>query len=514
MNSNTLLEVTILVVGAILGYFIPRFLTKQRINAIDGELRLKQESASLQAEKLILDAKEKARAILEAEKDDLEALKNDEREKTIAIEKLGAKIQAKEESLERQVKEISRKEALLQGEMGNIEIIKKDIDAIKKSLSGELEKIAGFSKEDAKRELFAKVENEYKEELPRIIQRLEKDKRESIEKRTSEIITTAIQRYSRSHVADLTTTVFQLPSEELKGKIIGKEGRNIRTLERLTGIELVVDETPDTMVISSFDPLRREIAKVTLEKLIKDGRIHPAKIEEKVLEATNELNKRMVEIGEEAALEVGIVGLPREIVQLLGRLHFRTSYGQNVLVHSIEMAHISGIIAAELGVNVEIAKKGALLHDIGKAISHEVEGTHVELGRKILKKYGIEEAVIRAMESHHEEYPYSTPESFIVGAADALSAARPGARRDTVEAYIKRLHDLERIVNSFDGVRSSYALSAGREMRVFVVPEKVDDFRALQMARDIAAKIQTEMKYPGEIKVNVIRELRAVEYAR
>ncbi len=507
MNPNIFLQAGILIAGVILGYFIPRLITKQKLSGLEEELKLKKASASLEAEKLILEAKEKARSLLDSQK-------NEEREKMVAIEKLEAKIQAKEESLERQIKEIDRKEAALRTENSNIEAIKKEVDVIKKSLSGELEKIAGFSKEEAKKELFGKVESEYKEELPRLIQRLERDKREDIEKRTSEIITTAIQRYSRSHVADLTTTVFQLPSEELKGKIIGKEGRNIRTLERLTGVELVVDETPDTMVISSFDPLRREIAKVALEKLIKDGRIHPAKIEEKVLEATNELSKRMIAIGEEAALEVGIVGLPREIVQLLGRLHFRTSYGQNVLVHSIEMAHISGIIAAELGANVEIAKKGALLHDIGKAISHEVEGTHVELGRKILKKYGIEEAVIRAMESHHEEYPYSTPESFIVGAADALSAARPGARRDTVEAYIKRLQDLERIVNSFDGVRTSYALSAGREMRVFVVPEKVDDFKALQMARDIAGKIQAEMKYPGEIKVNVIRELRAVEYAR
>ena len=329
-----------------------------------------------------------------------------------------------------------------------------------------------------------------------------------------EIITSAIQRYSRSHISEATTSVFQLPNEDLKGKIIGREGRNIRTLERLCGVEIIVDETPDTIVLSSFDPLRRETARMALEKLIKDGRIQPAKIEEKVEEARQELNKRMIEIGENAALEVGIIGLPKEIIQLLGRLNFRTSFGQNVLIHSIEMAHISGMIAAELGANIEVAKKAALLHDIGKAIDHEVQGTHVELGRKILQKYKIDELVIRSMESHHDEYPYSTSEAYIVAAADILSASRPGARRGTVENYIKRLEDLEKIAMSFNGVKNVYALSAGREIRVFVVPEKIDDFGALQMAKDIAHKIQSELQYPGEIKVNVIREMRAVEVAR
>ena len=300
----------------------------------------------------------------------------------------------------------------------------------------------------------------------------------------------------------------------LKGKIIGREGRNIRTIERLTGVELVIDETPETIIISSFDPMRREIAKLALQKLIKDGRIQPAKIEEKVEEAKNEIENRIYELGEEAAYEVGIYDLPKEIIQLLGRLSFRTSFGQSVLTHSIEMAHLAGMIAAELGADVEIAKRGALLHDIGKAIDHEVPGTHVELGRKILKKYGVDEGVIKAMESHHEEYPFSTPESFIVAAADVLSAARPGARRGTLESYIKRLEDLEKIATSFPGVKQAYAVSAGRELRVFVVPEQIDDFRALQLARDIASKIESELKFPGEIKVNVIREMRAVEYAR
>jgi ribonuclease Y len=308
--------------------------------------------------------------------------------------------------------------------------------------------------------------------------------------------------------------VFNLPSEDIKGKIIGREGRNIKALERATGVEIIIDEAPESIILSSFDPLRREIARMTLEKMIKDGRIQPARIEETVEQCKTELIRRMQDIGEQATLEVGITGFPKEIMQLLGRLHFRTSYGQNVLMHSLEMAHIAGMVARELGCNVDIAKKGALVHDIGKAISHEVEGTHVELGRKILAKYGVEPAVITAMESHHEDYPFTSPEAYIVTMADILSAARPGARRDTVEQYIKRLKDLEEITSKFEGVKQSYALSAGREIRVFVVPEKIDDFAALEMARNIANKIQTDMKYPGEIKVNVIRETRAVEYAR
>jgi ribonuclease Y len=279
-------------------------------------------------------------------------------------------------------------------------------------------------------------------------------------------------------------------------------------------VEFVIDEAPDAVVISSFDPYRREIARLALAKLIKDGRIQPAKIEEKVEEAKEEMQKRIMEIGEAAAMEVGVYDLPKEILQLVGRLHFRTSYGQNVLTHSIEMAYIAAMIAAELGLNVEVARKAALLHDIGKAIDHEVEGTHVEIGRKILKKYGVDERVIQAMQSHHEDYPYASPEAYVITAADVISAARPGARRDSVENYIKRLADLEKIALEFPGVKTAYAISAGRELRVFVVPEKVDDFRALELAREIAKRIQSELKYPGEIKVNVIREMRAVEYAK
>jgi ribonuclease Y len=390
----------------------------------------------------------------------------------------------------------------------------RDVEIIAAEAEGRLEKVAGLSVTEAKDALLREVRERHSEELALALQKLMKERRDEVEKQSLGILTIALQRYARSHVSELTTTTFHLHDEDIKGKIIGREGRNIRALEAATGVEFMLDETPDTVVISSFDPYRREVARLALEKLVKDGRIQPAKIEEKVEEAKQELQKRITEIGEAAALEVGIFDLPKEIIQLLGRLHFRTSFGQNVLTHSIEMAYVAGMIAAELGLNVAVAKKGALLHDIGKAIDHEVEGTHVELGRKILKKYEIEDPVIQAMQSHHDDYPYEIPEAYVITAADVLSAGRPGARRGTMENYVKRLGDLEKIAMEFPGVKSAYAISAGRELRIFVIPEKIDDFRALEMAREIANRIQSELKYPGEIKVNVIREMRAVEYAR
>jgi len=497
----------LIILGLIAGYFIRHSLAARQLNSLENKLKEEIRRAKNEAQDIVLEAKNKAVALLDE-------AKKEERERKASLDRLEERLLKKDE-------ELSQKEAELRGEKANLDRraeevnrLAEEAEQLKSEFMERLSAAAGLSAEAAKEELFRRLEEDYKEDLARSMSVLLKERREEIEKKSLEILTAAIQRYARSHVAEATTSLFTLPSEDLKGKIIGREGRNIRTIERLTGVELIIDETPETIVISSFDPLRREIARLTLEKLIKDGRIQPAKIEEKVEEAKAELEKRMIEIGEEAAYEVGVYDLPREIVQLLGRLSFRTSFGQNVLTHSIEMAHLAGMIAAELGANVEVAKKAALLHDIGKAIDHEVPGTHVELGRKILKKYGVADEVIKAMEAHHEEYPFSTPESFIVAAADILSAARPGARRGTLENYIKRLEDLEKIATSFPGVKQAYAVSAGKELRVFVVPEKVDDFRALQLARDIAAKIEAELKYPGEIKVNVIRETRAVEYAR
>lgn len=493
--------------GLAIGYFIREQIAARRANSLENKTKENLLKAKNEAQDIVLGAKNKAVSLLDE-------VKKEEKDRKAALDRLEERLVNKEGELGKLEKELKSGSDKLEAEAKKVEEANTQVEVLRERVKDELSKIAGLSEGEAKDRLIKEIQERHKEELAQILQKLSQERREEVEKKSLEIITTAIQRYARSSVSDITTSAFNLPSEDLKGKIIGREGRNIRTLERLTGTELIIDETPGTILISSFDPLRREIARLSLEKLIKDGRIQPVKIEEKVEEARVEMEKRMSEIGEAAAYEVSVYDLPKEIIQLLGRLNFRTSFGQNVLTHSVEMAHISGMIAAELGADVEISKRGALLHDIGKAIDHEVSGTHVELGRKILKKYGVSDAIIAAMQSHHEEYPFSTPESFIVAAADILSASRPGARRGTLENYIKRLEDLEKIATSFPGVKDAYAISAGRELRVFVVPEKIDDFRALQLARDIAAKVESELKYPGEIKVNVIREIRAVEYAR
>jgi ribonuclease Y len=500
MNYGPFAVVGFAVLGLAIGYAVRELLGTKRANSLERKLKERSLKAENEAQEIVLQAKKKAVNLLEE-------AQREEKERKAVLERT-------EERLAKREEEISIERERLNLALKELETKSADVEKDRALLKTELSKIAGLSSAEARQRLFKEVEENYKNELTQLAQKLVHEGREDIEKKSLEIITGAIQRYSRSHVSELTTSSYILPSEDLKGKIIGREGRNIRALERLTGVELIMDETPETIVISSFDPLRREIAKLALEKLVKDGRIQPSKIEEKVDEAKAEIEKRMYEIGEQAAYEVGIFDLPKEIIYLLGRLNFRTSFGQNVLTHSIEVAHLAGMIASELGANVDVAKHAALLHDIGKAIDHDVQGTHVELGRKILKKYGISEEIIKAMQSHHEEYPFETPEAFIVGAADALSAARPGARRGTLENYIKRLGDLEKIATSFPGVKNAYAIAAGRELRVFVVPEQIDDFRALQLARDIAARIESDLKYPGEIKVNVIREMRAVEYAR
>lgn len=505
--SSILIPLGGLVLGLAAGYFARQVWATKQLGSLEQQIEEKNKKAESEAKEILLGAKEKASNILE------EAQK-EERDRKKEILALESRIHEREESLEKKLTALDQDSAKLRAEREALEARHKEVDEIRAKAQVELEKVSGLSPEQAKESLYSAVKEQNREDLAKTMQKLEQNLRDELEKKSVEIITTAMQRYARSHVSELTTTVFHLADEEIKGKIIGREGRNIRALERATGVEFVMDETPDTIVISSFDPFRREVARLALEQLIKDGRIQPAKIEEKVEEAKEELNKRVGEIGEAAAMEVGVYDLPKEILSLLGRLHFRTSFGQNVLNHSIEMTYLAGMMAAELGLNVAVAKKAALLHDIGKAIDHEVEGTHVDLGMKILKKYGISEDVINGMRSHHEDYPYASPESFVITAVDVLSAARPGARRGTVENYIKRLADLEKIASEFPGVKNAYAISAGRELRVFVVPEKIDDFRALEMAKEIANRIQSELKYPGEIKVNVIREMRAVEFAR
>jgi len=504
--SNPLLW-AFLALGLSVGYFVRNLIATRRARRIEETIRKRISDAKVQAQGIISDAQQQSIKLLED-------VKKEEKETKEKLEKTEERLHSREESLEKQLVTVGEREERLSAEREKVSQERDELKEVKEKTVTELEKIASLSKEEAKEKIFEEVKEAYKTDLTETIQHMEHDRKDEIEKKASDIITGALMRYSRSHVSDVTTTVFTLPSEDLKGKIIGREGRNIKALERATGVDIIVDETPETVILSSFDPLRREIAKISLERLVTDGRIQPARIEETVEGVKQDLIKRMQDIGEEASMEVGVVGFPKEILQLIGRLHFRTSYGQNVLTHSIEMAHIAGMIARELGSNIDVAKKGALVHDIGKAISHEVEGTHVDLGMKILTKYGVDESVINAMRSHHEDYPFASPESFIVTAADILSAGRPGARRDSVEQYLKRLRDLEGIASNFKGVKQAYALSAGREIRIFVVPEQIDDFGALQMAKDIASKVQHELKYPGEIKVNVIRETRAVEYAR
>ncbi len=507
MTFNLFIGALVLATGALLGYLIRQLIATRSASSTEAKIKRQLEESKTQTKEVLFEAKDKAVKILED-------AKNQERERLAILARQEDRLNLQFKKIEQKETDLENNKRDLERQANQIKAIHQEADALKKKSEEIIEQVSGLSREEAKTKLFNQIEEESKADLVAAIQKLEKNRLEELEKKACAIMTTAVQRYARSHISEITTSTVNLPSDELKGRIIGKEGRNIRTLERLTGVEVIVDETPEAITLSSFDPLRREIAKTALLKLMADGRIQPARIEEKVEEAKKEVSKKVIEAGEAALYEVGILDLPKEITMLLGRLAFRTSYGQNVLLHSIEMAHIANMLARELGANAEVAKKAALLHDIGKAVDHEIEGTHLELGRKILQKYGIDQAIIKAMESHHEDYPFSTPESLIVAAADVISSARPGARRDTVENYIKRLTELENIVNSFAGVEKSYAISAGREIRIFVQPEKIDDLRALQLAKEMAKKIESELKYPGEIKVNVIRETRAVEYAR
>src|SRR3989344_3170419 len=493
--------------GLIIGYLVRQVLSSRKASQAEAKAEAMLNEGKSKAQDILLEAKNKALAILEEGK-------KEEKERSSQLSRIENLLTKKENELETRSKELKIEKDTLQSKTQEVANLKVDLDKNRQKQIVELERVASLSREQAKTELFNKVEEEAKDELYKRMLKLEHEKKEELDKRAKEILTLAVQRYAASQIADAVSTVVSLPSDELKGKIIGKEGRNIKTIERLTGVDVIIDDTPEALIISGFDPVRRQIAKLALDKLIADGRIHPAKIEEMVEKAKAEINDKIKEAGEAALFETGIGAVDPRLAYFLGRLAFRTSFGQNVLLHSIEMAHIAGMIAAELGADVSVAKKGALFHDVGKAVDHEVQGTHVEIGRKILSKFGMDEKVIMAMEAHHEEYPYSTLESRIVQTADAISGARPGARKDTVEIYLKRLEDLERIAGSFDGVEKSYAIQAGRELRIFVTPTKIDDLSALKMAKDIAKKIEEEMKYPGEIRVNVIRETRAIEYAR
>jgi len=502
-----LVGIVALGIGAILGYYARQSIAKKQIGTLEERIQKRISQTRKETELILGDARQKASQILEAAKRE----ENQRRQELLQTERSLLK---RENVLDEKLSDCEIREKEFREKVEKLKKIKEGLESLREESLKNLERISKFSKEEAKKELLDAAEKEYQKEILERMKKLEAEGWQRFEKKAKEILALAIQKTAVSQSQELTTSTVALPNEEIKGRIIGKEGRNIRALEKLTGVEIVVDEAPETVVISAFDPIRRQIAKTALEKLIHDGRIQPARIEEMVQIAQSEINSQIKEAGEAAIYDTGLVGFDPRLVQLLGRLRFRTSYGQNVLLHSIEVAHLASALASELGANSRVAKKAGLLHDVGKAVDHQIEGSHADIGIKILEKFKIEPEVIVAMKSHHEEYPYETLEAIIVQTADAISGSRPGARKDTIENYLKRLGDLENIATSFAGVEKAYAIQAGREIRVFVKPEEIDDLRAKKLAREIADRIQEELRYPGEIKVNVIRESRVIEYAK
>ncbi len=479
-------------------------------------------SAEEQAKKILADAAAEAEskkrvALVEAKEEILKSRNDAEREfkeRRGEISRQERRIQQKEEALDRKTEALEKKDELLNKKIKDAQDKQAEIDVLRKKETEVLERLSGLTAEEAKEYLLRNIESEVRHEAAIMIKEIETQAKDEADKKAKNIISTAIQRCAADHVAETTVSVVSLPNDEMKGRIIGREGRNIRTLETLTGIDLIIDDTPEAVILSGFDPIRREVARVALEKLITDGRIHPARIEEMVERAKKEVEQTIKQEGEQATFDTGVHGLHPELIRLLGKLRFRTSYGQNVLKHSIEVAHVAGIMAGELGADVTIAKRAGLLHDIGKAVDHEIEGSHITIGVDLAKKYNEGPEVIHAIEAHHGDVEPHTIIACLVQAADAISAARPGARRENIETYIKRLQNLEEIANSFNGVNNSFAIQAGREIRIMVKPEQVGDDDMSFIAREICKKIESELEYPGQIKVNVIRETRITDYAK
>lgn len=506
MNPTTVLLLegaVIFILGGAIGYVIRHYVALSRRGSLEAEIEEKMLQAKREARTIEDEALSRASTLRdELKKNEDRAIKQEER-----LDRREKELIEKDDQLQKERQELRQK-------VKDLELVREKISEQEKSLSVRLEEVAGLSRDRALELLIDKVTKESEEDLSSRLLKLARDGEAILEERAKDIVVNAIYRIGNAQVSQFTTSTVEIESEEVKGKIIGKEGRNIKTFERYAGVELLVDEAPNAIVISCFDPVRRAIAKNALEALIKDGRIQPVKIEECLEKAKKDIGVFMKKKGQEAVLACGLLSMPEELIPIIGRLYFRTSYGQNVLDHSVEMAHIAGILAQELGADPHVARAGALLHDIGKAVDHEIQGTHVEIGRKILMKYGVDERVILAMQAHHEEYPYETVESVIVQVADAISGGRPGARRDTVDRYIKRLEDLEAIALAFAGIEKVYALQAGREIRVFVTPTLVSDLEARDLARNIALRVEQELRFPGEIKINVIRESRVIEFAR
>ena len=503
--------VVILAVGLLIGYAYRKNVAEAKVAKAEDAVKKLYEEAKVKAsdikKEMILEAKEEVfKTRTEAEKEN--------RERRAELQRTERRLFQREESLDKKLDGLEQREKELAKRESGIEKAEAEVAALHDQQMVELERISGLSMEAARDILLENVEREARHDAALLLRDIEAKTKEEADKRARNIVSLAIQRCAADHVAETTVSVVPLPNDEMKGRIIGREGRNIRALETATGVDLIIDDTPEAVILSGFDPVRREIARIALEKLILDGRIHPARIEETVEKARKEVDAQIREAGEQAVLNTGVNGLHHELVRYLGRMRYRTSYGQNVLNHSIEVSHLAGIMAAELGANVALAKRAGLLHDIGKSIDHEVEGSHAQIGADLAKKYRENNQIVHAIMAHHGDVEPTTVEAILVQAADAISAARPGARRETLETYIKRLEKLEEIANSFDGVDTSFAIQAGREVRIIVKPEKISDSDTIIMAKDIAKRIESELEYPGQIKVNVIRETRTVDYAK
>jgi len=513
MNTTVIIATFLIsiAIGIFLGMFLRKRIAESKIQGAEIEAKRLVDLAKVEAENIKKEEIIKAKEEIMKDRDELD---KEIKERRSEVQKQESRMIQKEENLDKRSDNLEQKEKNLEKEYESIELQKKEVNELFEKESQELQRIAGLSKEEAKKFLLDQLEKEISTEKAKLIRDLNQKAKEESTKNAKEIISYAVQKCAADHTSETTVSIVNLPSDEMKGRIIGREGRNIKALETLTGIDLIIDDTPEAVILSGFDPLRREVARIALEKLIDDGRIHPAKIEEMVEKAKEELSQTIKDEGERAALETGVNNLHPDIIQLLGKLKYRTSYGQNVLSHSIEVSNLARIMAEELGLDAKKARRAGLLHDIGKALDHDMEGTHVQIGVDILKKYKENPLIINAVEAHHGDVEPQTMEAVLVQAADAISASRPGARRETLEAYIKRLESLEAIADSFEGVEKSFAIQAGREVRIIVKPDKINDDQMTVLARDVSKKIEEEMEYPGQIKVNVIREKRIVDYAK